>query len=179
MRTRHMKYTVIAIALFFSLDSYSQGKHISIEINAVDLSEDLNRLSTQNDEVLLFIYEMVDSSDVLNEPIYYSELKFDTKNRVHQISTGISRTRYLELLLIVLERDTERPIEQIEPVIRVHYSKIEEASRNSDYNLMRKLLGDDDILGTKRVNLMTDEEIKFQFHGIQKMDKYIYNLALN
>ncbi|MEM9389791.1 MAG: hypothetical protein AAGA02_04915 [Bacteroidota bacterium] len=169
--------TTLSIILFIHYN-YLQSTSLSIDIKAIDLSEDLNKLSTQNDELILLIYEVQDIDATLNEPLYSSEFTLDSKTNRQQLTTGIHKQSNLELLMLVLERDTERPIAQIEPVVRIHFNELIEAQANNDYNLIRKYLGNEDILGTKRITLPISRPTEFKLQGIQKMDRYTYVVIL-
>ena len=113
--------SIAALSIIFLIHCiYLQNTHLSIDINAVDLSEDLNKLSTQNDELILLIYEVQDVNAILNALLYLSEFRLDAQTNQQQLTTGIQKHSDLELLILILERDTERPIKQIEPVLRIH-----------------------------------------------------------
>ncbi len=56
----------------------SEKGSIQLTIEALDLSEDMSKLSTGNDELLIFIYALKDSS-VLDEYLFSQHFKLDAK----------------------------------------------------------------------------------------------------
>lgn len=92
----------------------------------------MNVLSTKNDELLVLGYKYEEES-ILNEPIFVYEFIFDenkkNKSILTQYNTGYEES---ELLLFLIELDTEKTIEQIDPVIRVHHKEISKLHSEND-----------------------------------------------
>ena len=151
---------------------------ISLSIEAIDLSEDMSVLSTKNDEILLLIFEQQDSME-LSESLLSKRLKFDENKRFRQFTFTLDR-RIVDssLLLFLIEQDAETPIEQLEPIIRIHYSSIIEAYSSRNYLQIEKYLGDEDILGVLHIRELVSTPAQFRFQGVHKMDKFEYLIRI-
>lgn len=152
---------------------------LKLTIKAINLSEDMSRLSTKNDEILILLYELKDSLE-LDQFLFSKQLKLDEKNRskIVWFSTNkeLSKSR---LILFLIEQDSGTPMEQIDPVIRVHYRPIINAYKSGDYLEIEKYLGDEDVLGIKTIcELNTETPVQFSFNGIHKLDKYEYSISI-
>ena len=106
---------------------------LSIVVEAINLSEDMSRLSTKNDELLILIYELKDSLE-LDQFLFSKQLKLDERTRSKKIwfstSKNLTKSR---LLFLLIEQDSETPIEQIDPIVRIHYQQIVGAFEDSNY----------------------------------------------
>lgn len=152
---------------------------LRIIVDAIDLSEDMSRLSTKNDELLILIYELQDSL-ILDQFLFSKELKLDEKNRSKTtwFSTNKNLTKS-KLLFLLIEQDSETPIEQIDPIVRIHYQQIIKAFESGNYIEIEKFLGDEDVLGIKTISKLSNRtSIKFRFSGIHKLDKFEYVIRL-
>lgn len=144
---------------------------LSLSIEAIHLSEDMSRLSTKNDELLILIYESKDSLG-LDKFLFSKQFKLDEKTRSRKIwfSTKNSLTKN-KLLFFLIEQDSDTPIEQIDLILRVHYKEIIDAFESKDYLEIGKFIGDEDVLGVKTISSLPSQ---FEFSGIHKLDKYEY-----
>lgn len=138
-----------------------------LSITAIDLSEDMSRLSTKNDEVFLFIYDYSDTNS-LSAPLVSVKHVFDKNNP----NFNLSIPRKDRLILFFIEEDSFRNIEQVEPVIRVYFKEIMKAT---DYNQLMKFLGEDDLLGVKIIDNQTK---KFTLSGMNSLDKFNYSFVI-
>lgn len=160
-----------------TVDSSQKRDSLRIKISAINLSEDLSVLSTKNDELLMLIYELMDSSKLTN-PVLLKQMKLDKSHRskvIYWVGDSLIKTK--KHLLVLLEIDSERSIEQIEPSVRVYHKEISDAFQMKNYNVIEKYLGDDDILGFKEFTIseiIENGEIKFI--GVNKIDKYEYEI---
>lgn len=139
----------------------------TLTITALDLSEDMSRLSTKNDEVFLFIYDYSDTNS-LSAPLVSVKHIFDKNNP----DFNLSIPRKDRLILFFIEEDSFRNIEQVEPVIRVYFKEIMKAT---DYNQLMKFLGEDDLLGVKIIDNQTK---KFTLSGMNSLDKFNYSFVI-
>ena len=140
----------------------------TLTINAINLSEDMSRLSTKNDEVFLFIYDYSDTSE-LSTPLVSKKLIFDESHRIQ--SLGIQKIK--KRILFFIEEDSFRNSEQIEPIVRIYFKEIMKAD---GYQELKKYLGDDDLLGFQILESDTKE---FNFAGMSSLDKFEYQFKLN
>lgn len=152
---------------------------LNLSIEAINLSEDMSRLSTKNDEILILIYELKDSLP-MDQFLFSKQLKLDEKNRSKNfwLTTHRELTKG-RLILFLIEQDADTPVEQIDPILRVHYKPIIKAYRGGNYLEIEKYLGDEDVLGIKTISKLDRETpAEFNFYGIHKLDKYEYSIRL-
>jgi len=142
---------------------------IAVSIIASNLSEDMSKLSSGDDEVLFIVYEFQTPS--LDAPLAYRFLHFTKAHTQHQFQIPKSTS---QLLIILLELDTESNIEQIDPVFRIYHQEIANAWKSHNQVILMNYLGDNDLLGISTVKAPCN---KF-FQGIQKMDRYNYQIIL-
>ena len=132
-------------------------------------------LSTKNDELLILIYEANDLNK-LSEALLTKRLQLDGTHRSKTVQVSIDyEIVNSRILFILIEQDSETPIEQIEPIVRIQYPKIMEAFQANDYTELEKYLGDEDLLGIKIISKWdVNNQAKFKMSGIHKLDRYEY-----
>ena len=152
---------------------------LNISIEAINLSEDMSRLSTKNDEILILIYELKDSLE-LDQFLFSKQLKLDEKNRSKNFWLSTNREISKgQLILFLIEQDSETSVEQIDPILRIHYKPIIKAYKGGNYLEIEKYLGDEAVLGIKTISKLDSETpAQFNFNGIHKLDKYEYSIRL-
>jgi hypothetical protein len=151
------------------------GDTLSLEINAINLSEDMSVVSTKNDEILILLYEKSDST-TLSKPLFSKQLIFDQKSSKRQFHFPVSDNQAnTALLLFFIELDYGTTAEQIDPVIRIHYKTIVEAYTNKDRSTIQNYLGSEDLLGVQQI---TELPTEFIFNGTYKLDRYEYLLNI-
>lgn len=155
-------------------------KNILLSIESLNLSEDLSKtFSTNNDELLVLIY-VQKTGGSLDAPLYQKNLLLDTDHM--QQNLFIEKGKIPEgedLLFLLFEQDYETPIEQIDPIIRVQHRQIIEAFKKRDYRKMRTYLGTEDMLGYKTIeDFSYSQDIRFDITGVYKVDFYEYKIRL-
>jgi len=146
-----------------------------MEIKAFDLSEDMSVLSTKNDEILIILYEQIDSIN-FSEPLVGKRLLFDSNNLIRSFDFPVKRElTNANLVLFLIELDYETPVEQIDPVIRIHHREITKAFFNMDRSSIEKYLGSEDILGIQKI---TELPTDFYLSGVYKLDRYEYQISI-
>ena len=114
-----MQRLLIILTLTFCLAACSGTKHLTttstivkevellatdslyLSIEAINLSEDMSRLSTKNDEILILIYELKDSLE-LDQFLYNKHLKLDDKNRSKKVWLSTNRELSKSRLILFL-----------------------------------------------------------------------------
>jgi hypothetical protein len=144
---------------------------LKIQIEAINLSEDMSTLSSKNDELLLILYDYSDTSR-LYHPILSEFFILDTVHRTEEIHFFHSDVQH-DVLLFIIEQDTDRSPDQIELIVRKNFKQIMSLYRSRDLIPLQKIIGDDDIMGIKLLNGLTTKT-KFSFNGRYKLDKYSY-----
>lgn len=141
----------------------------TLQITAIDLSENFSRFSTMNDEMLILIYQ---NRVPLEAPIVDTLLIFDEKQREHQLKVP----QQSNLLVVFVEVDSENHKLQIEPLIRVHQKELADALASRDYILIEKLIGDEDYLGHLVIHF-EKKRGRIEVSGVHKLDQYNYQVA--
>ena len=151
-----------------------------ITIQGINLSEDMSRLSTKNDEIFVLVYEYFDSLQ-LNEPLVSKKLLMAGKGATKTFRANIKQELNIDrLLFLLIEQDSERPKEQLDPIIRVYYRELMEAYHSNDYERIEKYFGDEDLLGIRIIEpLEKGGEVGFTLRGIHKMDRYEYKIEIS
>lgn len=149
-----------------SVSNQTLPDSVRVTIVAKNLTEDLSSFSSKKDEVIILLYKN-DSS--LQIPFLRKEHTF-TK-RGDSLNFKVHKTALQHSLFVLLEKDTEDTISIIENRFRKNHLKIKQAHKNSDYNLLEKLLGDDDVIGVKNIQILPTS---FNFSGVYKLDRFEY-----
>lgn len=142
----------------------------------IDLSENLKGLSSGDDEILLMTrvrnrYNSISGSD-------HGFTIFSKKHMVEKMNQRIPIQEIKpkpQFVIILLEQDTKRKYHELGNIVDtsnafIDYPKVNKA-------LLRKELGDDDLLGVKIIPLDGIENNKSQktkLHGIHLFDEYEY-----
>lgn len=151
---------------------------ISIQIEAVNLSEDMSMVSSKNDELLLMLYQINDSATP-GEVVMIKRSVFDANRRVQEFRLPlIHKIASDSLMCFLIEQDTDSPVEQLESAILVHFPSIIQAYQSRDYIALEKYLGDEDLLGVKKIPTRSLGPISIRFRGVHKLDKYDYKVIL-
>jgi hypothetical protein len=161
--------------------SRTPGDSLAIGIEALNLSEDLSRiLSTKNDELLILIYEQK-VGQPLEAPLFQQTLILDLETRKKLLKW--KKDKNLEgkdLLYIMIEQDYDTPVEQIDPIVRIHHENIIKAFKKRDYQQLRTYLGTEDFLGFKILqDFSPDVPVSFNLKGVYKLDLYEYKISIS
>lgn len=176
-------FTLLLFLLFLSC-SRKQSHNLSeskispytptLVIKSTNLSEDLSRLASQDDEILLLAYK---SQDILTSPAIMEYLTFDKKHMLFEVP--INKDDFIddELILFILEIDTERRPNEIEKIVRKNVLALKNEFLKNNRIDINKILGDDDMLGVLRINKEKLELSQtYNIIGTHKMDRYEYEL---
>ena len=147
---------------------------LSITINATNLSEDMSSLSSNDDELALFLYSYKDS--LISElPIFSHYFVLNKTNMSDTLHfKKVVKNKYI---LFLIEIDTEKRIELIEMQIRKNYTALIKAYQEKNYTVIERYLQDDDILGVKVLENLKDETT-IEISDIHRMDRYHYQIIL-
>ena len=146
----------------------------TIFIEAKDLTEDLSDFSTQNDEILFLLY----SQDDTTSPLILIATDFHIFQKDSMTYTLLipRSEEFNNVILIIIELDTDKTIEQIDPVVRAHSNNIYKKYIEKDRIGMETYLGDDDLIGYHIISKKQLQKCNFSFisKGYQFMDRYEY-----
>lgn len=150
-----------------------------LSVKALDLTEDLNALSSKNDEVLVLAYSIHDSlkrATLLHRESFVLTGQ-DNVRLVRWLYQKNLTGEYLSILLI--ERDTDQSESDIEQLVRNNYFKLVVLFRAKGNYGIETIIDDNDFIGIRTFDqLYKEREDKFEFKGIYKLDKYDYKLSL-
>lgn len=157
-----------------------RGDTINVIVEGVNLSEDMSIFSTQNDELFIFIYNYRFSSQ-LASPLFVDSVILDTANLVNKSHWILNEDLDEgDLIFFLIESDSERPIGQIDTLIRQHHAELIKHFETLEYSALETYLGDDDLLG---VEIFSSYKLigthTFNISGVHRMDKYEYIIRLN
>lgn len=143
----------------------------TLVLTAIDISEDVNRFSTKNDEIILLLYDYSDSSK-LGSPFLIEKIVFDKNTTEKKL---LIRELPKNTLLFLIEEDSFKTLEQIEPIFRVYFKEIIALQKHKSIKNLRKYLGDDDLLYSTILN-KNFSSIKMK--GMHMLIKFEYDLLL-
>jgi hypothetical protein len=149
------------------------------KVTAYNLSEDMSVLSTQNDEILIFVYELNENKSNLDKPLAVQSFTL-TKEKNTKIFTT-NRVVFLgkKLLFVLFEQDSENTINQIDNAFRTNYTQIINEFKSKNYSGLEELIGDDDLLGVRIINnFQCTGKIDFNFNRVYKLDRYDYRIEI-
>lgn len=155
-----MKITIFYLFTLLLSNSYGYSQFDStgftLEIVAKDLSEDVSVMSSQNDELLILIYELSGEDSILNAPVFVSQFILDTSGREEKMDKlSFTKNRYQ---IFLIELDDDRAVGQIDPVIRIYKNEILKHFKDKKYNLLQTYLGDNDLLGYSELTFQQKTE---------------------
>ena len=156
-----------------------RGDSVFVEVEAINLTEDVSRLSTKDDEILVLVYGLDDSTQI-SEPLIVGYTVMKADNRFHRFE-GKAPTNWKNngaVVVFMVEIDTDKTPSQIEAVFRVYQKEIIKAYKSGDRETLNKYLGDDDIVGIDVTHNMQLGRKSFEFKGVHKLDEFHYKLTL-
>lgn len=150
---------------------------LSILITATNLSEDMSTLSSNDDELALFLYSFKDS--IVSElPIFSTYFVLNKTGMSDTLYfSGIKKVLNKDLILFLVEMDTEQKIELIEMQLRKNHNELIKSFKEKNYAKIEKYLLDDDILGIKVLKDFK-RETTIEISDIHRMDRYNYQITL-
>ena len=156
-----------------------ENQTIVCEIVALDLSENLSRISTKNDELILLIYQNGKTNDLPNL-IFQEYFVLDSLDNSNQFSFNISEKTDTILTFVLIEMDSKKTLEQIEPVVRINLDNMYETKISEEKKSITKFLGDDDLLGIEKIYLsdFISKNSAIVFEGVKIFDWYNYEILI-
>ena len=146
---------------------------VEVLIHGLNLSEDMSTLSSRNDELLLLIYGYDDSLKV-DLPLTSAYFVLDSANRKKTVRVPCQSST---AVLLLLELDTNRTPEQLEPLVRKNLNAVLRLARKGDRMGIQKLIGDDDVMGYRILPKLCDPQ-SFSISCRFKLDKYAYGVSI-
>lgn len=145
-------------------------------VTSSNLSEDMSTLSSNDDELILLIFSYADST-INNKASFSTSLVLNKSNLSDTINCNeLKKWVGKSLILFLLEMDSEKTIEQIEPLVRANHKKLIDSYYKRNYLEIEKCIGDDDLLGIKVMNNFKKNTL-IEFSDIHRMDRFKYSLT--
>ena len=145
---------------------------LTCTIEAVNLSEDMSVLSSQNDEIIVLFFNPSDSTDVPTRGQIAANIF--TKKSDHfsfELDSNLSDT----FVSVMIEEDSDAVSERIDSLVRHNIDSLTSYFEKNDYTQIRTILGDDDVLDIRTITYT--DSLTFTIQGIHKMDKYKYHVS--
>ncbi|MCW5912934.1 MAG: hypothetical protein KIT62_17825 [Cyclobacteriaceae bacterium] len=152
---------------------------VFLEIRALDLTEDMSPLSSQNDEIVMLVYDTGSSAGEIML-LLGGSFTVTKENNLRSIAAGNLTDFAGELTIVMLERDTDHSVEQLDEMVRLHFGDLlKHYQRNGNFGI-EKFIDDNDIVGIKTIaSVQPNMTVNFDFKGIFKLDKYHYKLIFS
>lgn len=152
-----------------------------ISVKAINLTEDVSSLSSRNDELIFLIYKYSSDSTAIPSLLLSEFFVLDSAHS-QQDFTAVYRefSANEKLCFVLIEMDTEKNKEQIEPVVRVNLNAIISDQQTGKKQLTEKLLGDDDLIGLSVISaneIRKGEKQTLNYSGNHLFDFYKYEIG--
>ncbi len=167
-------------SLSSSLEEYqNRPDSIRLIIRAIDLTEDMSSLSSNNDELTVLVYEVIDSLKRVSVK-YSSSFTLTKLSNIKKVSYFNSDDLKGKIYSIVLiERDTDQSTDEVEKMVSSRYFEIVSYYFKKGNFGIEEFIDDNDIIGIKSINdIEKSKAVEFGFNGFFKLDKYEYRLTL-
>jgi hypothetical protein len=124
---------------------------VQLIVSSTNLSEDMSSLSSNDDEVAVFIYNYSDSA-ITSKPVF-SDYFILNKNKMSYTIQYTDKITELNnnVIFFLLEVDSEKKLREIESEVRKNYKELINAYYKKDYTEIEKYIGDDDLMGIKKI----------------------------
>ena len=126
------------------------SESVQLIVRSTNLSEDMSTLSSNDDEVAVFIYNYSDST--ITAPPVFSAYFILNKNKMSDTlhyADKISEQNN-SVIFFLLEIDSDKKLDEIESEVRMNYKGLINAYNKKDYTEIEKYIGDDDLMGIKK-----------------------------
>lgn len=161
-------------------DQLASPDSIILRVQALDLTEDMSLVSSKNDEVVILIYEVIDSLKQVKLVSIGSFVLTNQKNNRKLAWANSENLSGKVFSIVIVERDTEESNSQIESTVKSKYFEIKDHFVKQGNFKIEKYLSDNDIIGIKAVHDFDKiDKLDFEFSGFFKLDKYIYQMTLS
>lgn len=181
------QFCFIIISIVFSHILAAQNRldsvRLNITISSDDLSEDMSRLSSGNDELILIAYETYKE---FQAPIMVQEFVFDKNSKkitfeasIYDSTLSWNSYPVWGITIVLLERDSKASIKKIEPPIRIYKKEIEALYKNKKSSQLEEYLGDEDLLLLCNFSVMHDSKESCTQKYVNNMDTYSYKVEID
>ncbi len=154
-------------------------------LQAINLSEDMNEVSTKNDEIVLLVFHVKnqDASQIILEHWIF-EHTFIKRNEKYSINKSVSLNEKSiqgsKLLFLLVELDNEDSKNHVFKTLKEAIEK-QSSFKNIEDSYLDQLIGHDDFLAWNSIDLnqkKLPKNIALKFNGLQMFDRYEYTLRV-
>jgi hypothetical protein len=151
-------------------------------LEAMDISENMASVSTQNDEIFFmvsYVNEIDSHYNIINEQIF-KELLFDSLHHIYQWKDKIALNEIDYIVFSLVELDDYNSHKKVEKLLKAKINKgvfLQEVNHSE----MDSLLSYDDFLGMKylkREEILQHKKIEVRISGRHLLDKYDYSVNI-
>lgn len=165
---------------FGSNGIHGSSSSFHYRLAAINLTEDVSRVSSGNDEILLLMYAASDELTPL-QTLERQLLTFDKTHPVfeHQVSVPLDSSA--TVVVVLIEVDSDRKLEELNQVVSRQLAGIAKAYQARQSQQLRTFLKDEDLLGLEvlPVNAFrTGLPQTLVFRGFHLFDEYEYKLLI-
>lgn len=157
----------------------SVDREYECTLKAIDLTEDVSRLSTKNDELIILTYAY-DIAYLNPRLVFQDYFKMDSLNQIQKFMLPMDLMRYSKVVFMLIELDSNKSLEETESIVTPKLEYIIDADKNREFKKIRKIIGDDDLIGVQEFS-PTDlkrKGILLNFAGMHLFDSYKYELLV-
>lgn len=142
-------------------------------VHARNLTEDASVLSTQEDEVLIYLYQHLNGGSLV--PLFSAAHVFSKSSPEFYEVLNLEITSD-NLLLVLLEQDSDKTIEEYHDIIKTNSRQMTLHHSVKDYKAIESYLGDDDIIAIQWIKYHDNQ--MYIHHGSHRGDQYEYQSML-
>ena len=167
---RSLKSSFLIFPLFIFSNCLSQNSFI-VKVSSSNLSEDVSSLTTQNDELLLCVFEFIgDSINIISQ--HQFQLQSTYQEEEIKSSVKISSD---SLYFFILEIDSDEPEEKIIDKIIYNKNVLVKAHFELNTRKIKEILNDKDVISARKIAV---RNIHFNETGFHLFDKYSYQIQI-
>ena len=158
----------------------SHTKVLTFKLSALDLTEDVSRLSTKNDELIILVYERDTVNQQYPNLLYQTYFVMDHQSTEKEFQITNILTENTSFTFVLIEVDSGNTLQQVEPIVRLNLDRLSDAYHFGQGKIIKDLLGDEELIGLQEVIKAGLEKgsKKYRFEGVHLFDTYIYSLEI-
>ncbi len=139
-------------------------------MSSSNLTEDVSSLTTKNDELLLYIFELID--DTVNV-ISLHQFELDQQHQKQLITSEDLKSDSLYFFL--LEIDSQESVDVIIKKVNENKDVIIRSHFELNTRKIKAVLGDEDVISARKLG---NKNIEFSETGFHVFDKYTYHITI-
>lgn len=191
MKTIFRILSILILAVFISncgnknsYDALPNAEEIIIQsLNAVDISENLTSIATQNDEVFFMVSFIQENNKTysIKDEVIFPELLFDSLNVRHEFKEKYDIENIDYIIFSMVELDDYDSHEKTEKTLKEELILNGDFLNKIDKIKMDSIFSNDDFLGLKYLpknKIKKNTSIELKIKGSHLFDKYEYTIEV-